>query len=235
LGVLYRSSITGQIEQVFTRDLQQTVRQPVLDAAGNAVEAGGAPSVTVLPSGERCAIFPNAQTNLRFYCYDSASDRWLDLSARAFDIGLGPSTTGSTSLVYHRYRDASSAAVSSRGAMYLTFSEPENNPHFYVSEWLSQEHGAREQISFRWRGRIISEWTQLAAGSGVSLLEGDEHMQALLVQRASGALRLDYLPYADGELDATLESGADFQVMERGICLGLHSEAECGNAGTAAY
>jgi hypothetical protein len=69
----------------------------------------------------------------------------------------------------------------------------------------------------------------------MALLEDDDHLQALLVQRAGGALRLDYLPYADGEVDVNLDSGNDFQVMERGTCLGLRSEAECGDASTAAY
>jgi hypothetical protein len=35
--------------------------------------------------------------------------------------------------------------------------------------------------------------------------------------------------------DETLGSGDDFQVMERGICMGLHGERECGDASTAAY
>lgn len=243
LGVLYRST-SGRIEQVWIAN--GIARRAALDAQGDTIEGVHGPSVTVLPSGERCAVFPDAQANMRFYCYETASDRWRDLSARAFDIEIGPSTNGATALAYHRFRDASGAAPSdddSRGALLLAFSEPEssaalypNNPHFYLSQWLSAQHGAREQISFRWRGRVISEWTQLAAGSGMALLEGEEHLQALLVQRVSGGtLRLDYLPYADGEVDETLDSGNDFQVMERGICLGLHSEAECGSAATAAY
>lgn len=234
LGVLYRSASSGQLEQAFTH-AQTWIRSAALDIAGHEIAGTGGPALSVLPSGERCAAFPNSQANIRFYCYDSASDLWQDLSARAFDVELGPATTGAPSLAYHRFRDASGAAIDSRGALYLVFSEPENNPHFYVSEWLSSAHGAREQISFRWRGRIINEWTQLAANSGVALLEGEQHLQALLVQRAGGALRLDYLPYADGEVDTTLDSGNDFQVMERGLCLGLRSAAECGDASTAAY
>jgi hypothetical protein len=183
---------------------------------------------------------------VRFYCYDVASDRWLDLSARAFDVGLGPSTGDAPGLAYHRYRDSSGAPVSddsSRGALYLAFSEPgsrsalfPNNPHFFVSEWLSKAHGAREQISFRWRGRIINEWTQLATGTGIALHDSGEHLQALIVQRSgTGSLRLDYLPYADGEIDEELGSGNDFQVMERGLCSGIRSEAECGGPNTGVY
>jgi hypothetical protein len=191
-------------------------------------------------------VFPDADSFIRFYCYDAASDRWLDLSARAFNAGVGPRTGDAAGLAFHRYRDASGAPASgdgSRGALHLAFSEPEsssalfpNNPHLYISEWLSAAHGAREQISFRWRGRLITEWTQLAPGTGTSLLDSGEHMQALMVQRTgTGAHRLDYLPNADGELDEPLNSGNDFEVMERGLCLGIHSETECGGAQTAKY
>jgi hypothetical protein len=268
LGVLYRASSSGRIEQALgeadqlavdnaghtaasalareqttlartSSDTAATfVRRAAWDGVGDEIESAAGPSMTVLPSGERCAAIPDAQSFIRFYCYDVASDRWLDLSARAFDVGLGPRTGDAPGLAYHHYRDASGAPVSddsTRGALYLAFSE-HDNPHFYISEWLSKAHGAREQISFRWRGRIINEWTQLANGTGVALHDDGDHLQALMVQRSgTGSLRLDYLPYADGELDEELGSGNDFQVMERGLCLGIRSEAECGGPDTAQY
>jgi hypothetical protein len=225
LAVLYRST-EGRFEQALAG-----ARRAVLDGAGAEVHGAGGPSLTVLPSGERCAVFPDSQNFIRFYCYDVASDRWLDLTVRAFDAGLGPRTGGAgPGLAYHLYRDASGAPVSndgSRGALYLTFSEREDNPHIFVSQWLSAAHGAREQLSFRWRGRLINEWTQLTAGTAVALHDDGDHLRALMVQRNG---TLDYLPYADGERDEELHSGNDFQVMERGACLGLRSAAECGNA-----
>ena len=247
LGVVYRSADSGKYEQALAAEGSlEFVRRAALDSAGNEISGASGPSVTVLPSGERCGVFPDTETFSRFYCYDVTRDHWLDLSARAFEVGLGPSTGDAPGLAYHVYRDSSGTALSrdgSRGALVLAFSEPEsssavfpNNPHLYISEWLSKAHGAREQISFRWRGRIINEWTQLAAGTGVALHEDGEHLQALMVQRTgAGALRLNYLPYVDGERDEELGAGNDFQVMERGSCLGIRSEAECGGPETGAY
>jgi hypothetical protein len=249
LGVLYRSATTGALEQALALDPQGPfTRRPALDRSGAEIRTAEGPSVAALPTGELCGVFPDAQSQIRFYCYEVGQDRWIDLSARAFDVELGPRTGSNVGIAYHRYRDASGGPISgdsTAGALYLSFSEPESsaalfpdNPHFYVSQWLSARHGAFEQISFRWRGRIITEWTNLAPGSGVALLEDDQspNLQALMVLRTgSGALRLDYLPYADGEFDEPLQSGNDFQVMERGICLGLRTEEECGGPDTAAY
>lgn len=246
LGVLYRSATSGQLELALAEDSSlEFVRRAALDGTGAPIQAASGPSVTVLPSGERCSVVADAASFSRFYCYDAAADHWLDLSGRAFDVGLGPRTGDAPGLAYHLYRDATGAAISddARGALVFAFSEPAgdnavfpNNPHLYLSEWLSQAHGARERITFRWRGRLINEWTQLAPGTGVALHEGPDHLHALLVQRSSaGALRLDFLPYADGERDEELSAGNDFEVMERGICLGIRSQEECGGPDTAAY
>jgi hypothetical protein len=168
------------------------------------------------------------------------------VSAAAFDAGVVPSTGDAPGLAFHHYRDASGASASydsSRGALFLAFTEPEsglalfpNNPHFYISEWLSETHGARERIAFRWRGRIINEWTRLASGTSVALHDDGNHLQALMVQHSGkGALELQYLPYADGEIDESLDSGNDFQVMERGVCMGIRSQTECGGSETGQY
>jgi hypothetical protein len=248
LAVLYRDASSGRIEQVFfdATASEVLVRRAVQDSTGRDIDSPSGPSLVALPSGEHCAVMPDALSFMRFFCYERASDRWIDLSAEAFDAGFNASTGDAPGLAFHRYRDASGAPASSdstRGALYLAFSEPASglalfphNPHFFVSEWLSATHGAQERIAFRWRGRIINEWTQLAPGTGVALHDDGEHLQALLVQRnGAGVHELQYLPYADGELDEALGAGNDFQVMERGVCLGIRSEAECGGSETARY
>jgi hypothetical protein len=186
---------------------------------------------------------------MRFYCYASADDVWVDLSRRAFDVGLGPETKGSVGMAFHRYRNAAGLLVDgdlTRGALYLSFTEPESsaahypdNPHLLVSEWLNARHGAFEQSSLRWRGSLITEWTNLAPGTSVALYEdaGLANLQALMAVRieATHTTRLDLLPFADGAFDETLASGNDFEVMERGICTGLRPELACGDASTGAY
>ena len=41
---------------------------------------------------------------------------------------------------------------------------------------------------------------------------------------------LRFLPFADGTFRADLTGGNDFQVMERGICTSIASEAFCGES-----
>jgi hypothetical protein len=221
----------------------------LLDSSGVPLTAADAPSLIDLPTGETCGVFTDAESNLRVFCYEPNTDRWTDVSQRAFDVGLGPRTSGPVGVAFHHYRDASGEPIagdSNRGALYLSFTEPPasnapypDNPNYLISEWLDAAHGARERLSLRWRGKVISEWTALAAGTGVALAEDARRpgLEALMVVRddAHHGHRLEFLPHADGEFDQALGAGYDFEVMERGICLGIRSEAECGDESTAAY
>jgi hypothetical protein len=199
-----------------------------------------------LPSGELCGAFPDAEDFIHVYCYDVASDLWIDLSSRAFEAGLGPRTTSPVSLAFHRYRaaDGKPLDASQRGAIYLSFTEPDpgvtkrtDNPHFFVSEWLSAAHGAREQLHFRWRGRVLTEWTNLDIGTGLALYEDAElaSLKVLAALRGKDNTRLVFLPFADGAAALSLGAGNDFEVMERGICVGVRGETVCGDASTGRY
>jgi hypothetical protein len=126
----------------------------------------------------------------------------------------------------------------------LSFTEPDSartpdNPHWLISEWLSAKHGAFAQIDFRWRGSVIDQWTNLVPGTGVALYE-DETLSALKALMAirdgkTGATRIDFLPFADGAYDEDFGTGNDFEVMERGICVGLRGVKPCGDRATGAY
>jgi hypothetical protein len=240
-GALWQVGAIGPAGPFVVRRLLDGARRPVVSARG--------PGMATLGTGESCGVFPDADAFMRFYCYAPADDVWIDLSQRAFHAGLGPQTGGSVGLAFHPYRSAAGLAVdgdSTRGALYLSFTEPESslahypdNPHLLMSEWLNVRHGAFEQISLRWRGSMITEWTNLAPGTSVALYEdaGLANLQALMAVRieATHTTRLDLLPFADGVFDETLASGNDFEVMERGICTGLRPEQACGDASTGAY
>jgi hypothetical protein len=217
---------------------------PVLDTSGATIRIGLAPSTALLGTGEWCAAFPDPERYVRFYCYEPKADAWRDLTRTAFFEGSGPQTAGPVGIAYHRYRKADGSTVTedaTRGAVYLSFTEPESpyakspdNPHFYLSEWLSQAQPAMRGINFRWRGSVIDEWTNLAAGTSLALYE-DENLSALkglmLAKLASpDALHLDFLPFADGAHEDLLGSGNDFEAMERGICEGLRGAAACAPA-----
>jgi hypothetical protein len=243
-----RERDTGALAQwVLQPDGSGMSQRALVDADGRPIRSAGAPSLLELPTGELCGVFPDPERFIRIYVYQPDEDNWLDLTASAFDAALGPRTTGPVGMAFHRYRRADGAPLSSdasRGALYLSFTEPESaaarnpdNPHYYVSEWLDAQHPARRQLHMRWRGRVITEWTNLAPGTGVALYEDEssDALKALLLEQTRDARRLELLPYADGTQDQDHGSGSDFQVMERGICTGIRGEAACGDASTGAY
>jgi hypothetical protein len=235
-GALMQASAAGP-EEPFTIS-------PVRDALGATIVVGTAPSAALLGTGEWCGAFPDAERYVRFYCYEPEGDAWRDLTRTAFFEGLGPRTAGPVGIAYHRYRKADGSTVThdgTRGAVYLSFTEPESpyaknpdNPHYFMSEWLSQAQPAMRALNFRWRGSVIDEWTNLAPGTSLVLYE-DESLSALkglmLAKLTSpDAVHLDFLPFADGAHEDFLGSGNDFEAMERGICEGLKGPAQCAPA-----
>jgi hypothetical protein len=214
--------------------------------SGLPLTAAVPPSIATLPTGETCGVVPDREGYLRFHCYDVHADTWRDVSERAFEVGLGPHTDGPVALAFHAHTNAvGTNTASSCGALYVSYTEPPvpsvphpENPHFLVSECLSPTRRAADHIALRWRGTVIDEWTTLVPGSGVALAETrDSGLAALLVIRddAHGGARVEFLPHADAEFDAELGAGDDFAVMERGICMGIRSAGDCGDASTSDY
>lgn len=246
LRVLYRElGEQGALKQASASDASGPFEiSPVHDTAGQAIAVGVAPALARLGTGELCGVLPDLERYVRFYCFDAARDAWLDLTRTAFFAGLGPQTAGAVGIAYHRYRKADGSLVSgdvSRGAVILSFTEPESpyaknpdNPHYFISEWLSAQNPASRAISFRWRGSVIDEWTNLAPGTSLVLYEDPtlSALKALMLAKLTNpdAIHLDFLPFADGVHEEQLGAGNDFEVMERGICEGLKSVATCAPA-----
>jgi hypothetical protein len=239
LRVLYRAQ-DGALLQASARDAAGPFHlAPAFDAQGHALRLGLGPSVLALGTGELCGVFPDVDSYVRFFCHEPEHDVWRDLSSTAFYAGLGPKTSGRAGLAYHLYRRSDGSLVTddaTRGALILSFTEPESpsanysdNPHYFISEWLSADHPARRELYFRWRGRVIDEWTALAPGTGLALYEDPElsALKALMLARTPDATRLDFLPFADGTHEERLASGNDYELMARGICEGLRGVADC--------
>jgi Metallo-peptidase family M12 len=241
LRVLYRAD-DNALMQASARDPAGPFHiTPVFDAQGRAIQVALGPSVLALGTGELCGVFPDLESYVRFFCYEAEHDIWRDLSSSAFYAGLGPKTSGRVGLAYHLYRRSDGSLVTddaTRGALILSFTEPESpsakypdNPHYFVSEWLSAEHPARSELYFRWRGRVIDEWTTLEPGTGLALYEDPQlsAMKGLMLARVGdpASARLDFLPFADGAHEERLAAGNDFELMAQGICRGLHGAEGC--------
>jgi hypothetical protein len=235
-GGLFQASASDPSGPFVISRVQDTAEQPIT--------VGLAPTLARLGTGELCGVLPDLERYVRFYCYDPTSDAWLDLTRTAFFSGLGPQTSGAVSIAYHRYRKYDGSLVTddvSRGAVILSFTEPESpyaknpdNPHYFVSEWLSAQNPASRALYFRWRGSVIDEWTNLAPGTSLVLYEDPtlSALKALMLAKLTSPdlIHLDFLPFADGVHEERFGAGNDFEVMEHGICEGLKDEARCAPA-----
>jgi hypothetical protein len=97
LRVVYRSSgLEGWLLQVAPPG--PFAPRALLDSHGLPLTAANAPGLIDLPTGETCGVFTDRESNVRVFCYEPSSDRWADVSQRAFDVGLGPHTSGPVSL-----------------------------------------------------------------------------------------------------------------------------------------
>jgi hypothetical protein len=223
------------------------VVRPALDHALRPITTPLAPAIATLGTGELCGAFADAESQIRFYCYDPQRDVWRDHSAQAFYAGLGPRTGGPLGLAYHRHRAADGTPLdddATRGALYLSFTEPApvkddtaDNPQLMISEWLDATQPAASSIHFRWRGSVINQWTHLAPNTALVLYE-DSSLNALagaMVRRVKNALQLELLPFVDGSFAADLGGGNDFEVMERGVCSQLRGADVCGGPETGSY
>jgi len=152
-----------------------------LDEAHRELFTALGPTVLSLGTGELCGAFVDLDRYIRFYCYDTGRDLWINRSELAFSTFIGPQTEGKVTLGYHRYRTAHGDFVSgdsSRGAVWLVYTERAafripDNPQVLVSEWVDAQYGALDHIYFRWRGQFINQWTNLPPGTGVALFEDE--------------------------------------------------------------
>lgn len=250
LMLLFRAEDGGLAEVRASAPLASFELAHALDSSARAIAIGQGPSLLALPAGELCGVFPDAESFMRFHCYERASNAWRDLSAQAFYATLGPKTGGPVGMAYHRFRYADGRLIDpSRGAVYLSFTEPApgvkaaDNPIVLMSRALGAGVLARDAIDFRWRGSLLNQWAHVAAGGSVALYEDASlpGLIAVMPARRSDkdapktSARLDVFPAADGVFDAELGAGDDFAVMERGICTTLRGAKACGGPSTAAY
>ena len=97
--------------------------------------------------------------------------------------------------------------------------EPGAFAEFYVNAYPGK--------IFRARVHSVTQSTGEAQGA---LFGGVPQSVGLFVEQNNG-LQLQFLPWADGVFDAANTQGSDFEVMERGICLGIRG---CSGIGAAA-
>lgn len=255
-ALLYRDKSTGQYRWrtlANADSVGSTYRGAMLTETNATLTGTESPTFTNWPydpttsvDGTACGAITNTGGQVGLYCYDRATNRFENLSSNAFTTGTKPTTVGKPGLAFHAYRSwvgVPRAGETERGALWLSVVVASDEYDFvdmWISDPISEYPGeALEDVYFpvERRGKVGNVWTNMVDGAGLALYDdpGFGAMQGLWLRQDSSdttvpaaAVKLRFLPFADGSFRASLQDGNDFQVMEKGICRGLASDPYCG-------
>ncbi|MCA9706577.1 MAG: hypothetical protein KDK70_12060 [Myxococcales bacterium] len=256
VALFYRNQADGQYRwrtMANVSSASSTDRGALQTETGATLTGVESPTFTNWPydpmtstQGTTCGAITNNGGQVGLYCYDRASNRFENVSSSAFTSGTKPTTVGKPGLAFHAYRSWAGLPRDndpSRGAFWLTVVVPDPNWDF-VDVWISDpvSEAAGEDLQDVYfpvsrRGKVGNVWSNMVDGAGLALYDDPElgAMKGLWLRQDGGdadtplgAVKLRFLPFADGTFRANLTDGNDFQVMERGICRGLASAAYCG-------
>ncbi len=196
----------------------------VLDSAGFAVLGSQSPTVASWPgnSGESCAVFTDQAGSLGFWCMDKTSLRWAEHSGAI--PGSQVLNEAKPGLAWHTNRDWLGNDLGTGSFRITRIWNPGNGagrPRVLISAAASPSNPPASHSFVAW-GKFGNQWTNLRLGTGIALFEDAELSALKGVWSFPGAPGLRFLPTADGSFDEWLTDGDDFEVMERGVCLGLH-------------
>jgi hypothetical protein len=221
-------------------------RGAVVDASGASLTGDIGASVAST-SNRTCAVFPDASRKARFHCLDVTSGRWTDYSTTMFaSTGSYLTQTVKPSLAFHRQRDKNGNPLygePSIGQFWMATVSPGATARsllFYTSSALSSAVLPDASMHFTFYAWGGSYWDDVYPGSGVSLFaDGSVSALKAAILGPSGPSTgcVMFLPLVDGTVNETQTDINDFQVMERGMCLGLHGgdTAYCGATNNFGY
>jgi hypothetical protein len=256
-GVYYRWVLTTN---------NGSVLPPVqLTTAGGATMTGHfSPTVIPWPSrgaadhasiGTSCGVFIDQATQPRFYCYVKSTDRWQDFTAQMYAKEPMRNTVQKVSLAYHVSRESTGAALisdSANGQFWMTVVPipgdadgdgvtDRGRPVLYISRQLtSTQLPSATTLKWMYSGNYWDAMQTVEMGTNVTLYE-DESISAMKGAWLNNTQQLFFFPFADGTSPEILKDGNDYQVMERGICMGVHggiwngAQSVCGTSNKFGY
>jgi Metallo-peptidase family M12B Reprolysin-like len=186
-----------------------------------------------------CGTFTDMMNQVRFYCYDKASNKWREHTEAAFS-GTGiPVSTAKTALTYHVIRKASGAprAADATWGQWMLIVDPSDwRPRMYLGNASSNTD--QDGRYFTTTGPLWHEWALTRPGVGITLYE-DETISAPkaagfwqdVTPSGQAITSLHLFPFADGTTDNSivLKDGNDFHAMERVICMSIKNDTNlCG-------
>jgi hypothetical protein len=197
-----------------------------------------------------CGAFADPDKKVGVYCWNREASRFVEAATGSDFLvgGAAPTTYGKPGFAFHQLRTSTGANVGDGlGQFWLshTVYDARNkavSPRVYISSPVSAANPPGSSMTFVHSAHVATYWA-ISPNTSAALYE-DYALSALkgarlhIYPKADGTntTRIDFLPLADGTIDAQLRDGNDFQVMERAICLGLRADDEfCGPANKFNY
>ena len=226
----------------------------LVDAQGNSVPSNGAPVSLAFwgrdtgapPTNQTWIAFADAASHISLMHYDAATARWRDRTTAAFGFTPNSRIRNKVGIAFRPILDASGNALDPlRGEFTLVygFVSQHGNGRIWISDVVDAARPPDQHLSFpsRLSGRFGHAWFTVAvdAGSGFDLFSSPSFpfLKGAVVHpcspsggNACATRKIAFFTFADGIFDRDFQTGSDFQVMERGICLALHNDSEsvCG-------
>lgn len=254
VGLFYRDKNSGQYRWrtlANANSSTSTYRGALMTATGGTLTGTESPTFAAWPydpmstsAGTTCGAITDTAGDVDLYCYDRATNRFEQMNS-AF-TGSKPRTVGKPGLAYHAYRSVFGvprAGDPARGAYWLSVVQAHSEWDFvdvWITDPISEDPGeSLDDVYFPQsrRGKVGNVWSNMLDGAGMAMYDDADlgAMKAVWIRQDGGdnssplgAVHLRFLPFADGSFSAEFRDGNDFQVMERGICLGISNSADCG-------
>lgn len=252
VGVFYSDGVSYRWNTTVDRDTWTS--RGVVVSDGVSLSGSVTPAVTPFPqrgtgsAAERtaCGVFVDTADHPGFYCYSRADASWVKHPAFFDADGYGPPTVqGRPTLVFHVTRDDGGTpyvadAMYGQFYVYLPVGGvvgTDRNPQIFMTQRVSSVAPGRGAPQVTVSGEVSTQWDTLRPGTGLRVVEYPPLAapKGVWLNGADGAdTRMDFLPFLDGSVRATLKDGNDFRVMERGICLGVKPDS-CGGRSAGYY
>ena len=201
------------------------------------------------PNRMMCAVFPEMAavgSLIKIFCRTPTTGPWTDITQQAFgEIALR--TFSKVSLVYRYQRLTDGTPVDEGNAVGQWWLFRTNSSTLGLRGPISQEMSVLNPPTSFTQSNSIFKPYQPSIGQqtmGLRYLLWDyntpethlhvfHHLKLSALQAAGlfasgGETHLRLYPVFDGTSNTPLSTGSDFQIMERGICLGLQDASFCG-------
>ena len=178
--------------------------------------------------GQACGIFPRrlvtgppATRDAQFYCYNKNADRWEQMASGTNGFAVTAALGRKPGLAFHTFRDSAGSPIDERRGQFWG-GEVLDSGALVLS--VSEAVGPATPPSSGLRFHRPEGTNPTLQRMGISIY-ADRDLSAV---KALGLYAIDGVNYFqlhgmwDGSVHAELRDGNDFNVMELGICRGLH-------------